>query len=256
MRQLDFKVTQGAGETRLCAAGGVPPIIVGLSEGLQSATYSNYGMARRKFGDHWGIPQWKSFAHAAGTVVDPAPGPNLRLGVNTAGIAFLREDAKDAAEIAQIQASTLVSLLQGGIKFDSAKKAVVSGDMSLTEWSGYLSVQLQQPGGPPPPAGGPPVPDVAPKPAAASGRRHSVEGEEGAARLHEYWTRGEGLTKWADSPKPWTTLRDHLLKYLPAGEAERTAAEWFHDVFHFWPGSDENRVTHGHPPRGHVVGPG
>jgi hypothetical protein len=34
MRQLDFKVTQGAGETRLCAAGGVPPIIVGLSEGL------------------------------------------------------------------------------------------------------------------------------------------------------------------------------------------------------------------------------
>jgi phage portal protein BeeE len=29
MRQLDFKITQGAGETRICAAGGVPPIIVG-----------------------------------------------------------------------------------------------------------------------------------------------------------------------------------------------------------------------------------
>jgi hypothetical protein len=167
MRQLDFKVTQGAGETRLCAAGGVPPIIVGLSEGLQSATYSNYGMARRKFGDHWGIPQWKSFAHAAGTVVDPPPREGLRLGVNTAGIAFLREDAKDAAEIAQIQASTLVSLVQGGIQFDSAKKAVVSGDMSLTEWTGLVSVQLQVPGANPPPATPPPAGNEPAPPAGA-----------------------------------------------------------------------------------------
>lgn len=39
LRQLDFKSTQGAGETRIAAASGVPPIIVGLSEGLASATY-------------------------------------------------------------------------------------------------------------------------------------------------------------------------------------------------------------------------
>jgi phage portal protein BeeE len=60
MRQLDFRQTQGAGETRVCAAGGVPPIIVGLSEGLKAGTYSNYGMARRKFGDHWARPQWRA----------------------------------------------------------------------------------------------------------------------------------------------------------------------------------------------------
>jgi hypothetical protein len=51
LQQLDFKVTQGAGETRIAAAAGVPPIIVGLSEGLQAATYSNYGQARRAFAD-------------------------------------------------------------------------------------------------------------------------------------------------------------------------------------------------------------
>lgn len=84
----------------------------------------------------------------------------------------------------------------------------------------------------------------------------SLKGAKGAEQLHRYWTKGEGLAKWAGSPHPWTTLYHHLLKYLPAGEAKRTASEWFHEVMGFWPGSDLNRVTHGHPPRGHKVGPG
>jgi hypothetical protein len=46
LQQVDFKQVQGAGETRICAAARIPPIIVGVSEGLDSATYSNYGQAR------------------------------------------------------------------------------------------------------------------------------------------------------------------------------------------------------------------
>lgn len=84
----------------------------------------------------------------------------------------------------------------------------------------------------------------------------TTEAVGGAAQLHEYWTRGEGLAKWADSPRPWTALYHHLVKHMPAEEAKRTASNWFHDVFHFWPGSDENRVTHGKPPRGKKIGPG
>jgi hypothetical protein len=84
----------------------------------------------------------------------------------------------------------------------------------------------------------------------------SAQGAEGAARLHAYWTKGEGLAKWAGSPHPWTSLYHHLVKYMPPDKAKRTAAEWFHQVFGFWPGSDLNRVTHGKPPRGHKVGPG
>lgn len=84
----------------------------------------------------------------------------------------------------------------------------------------------------------------------------SAQGAEGAARLHKYWVAGPGLAKWRGSPTPWTTLYHHLAKYMPSGKAKRTAAEWFHQVFGFWPGSDLNRVTHGHPPRGHKVGPG
>lgn len=73
---------------------------------------------------------------------------------------------------------------------------------------------------------------------------------------HKYWTKGEGLAKWAPTPHPWTSLYHHLIKFMNPDEAKRTATEWFHEVFGFYPGSDTNRVTHGKPPRGHLVGPG
>lgn len=38
--------------------------------------------------------------------------------------------------------------------------------------------------------------------------------------LWHYWTVGEGAAKWMSSPKPWTTLRDLLIKEgVPADEA-------------------------------------
>lgn len=77
-----------------------------------------------------------------------------------------------------------------------------------------------------------------------------------AERLHRYWVAGEGRAKWVDSPTPWTTLEHHLAKYMPPNEAKRTAAQWFHEVKGYWPGADLNRVAHGHPPRGHRIGPG
>ena len=51
LQEMDFRRVQGGGETRVAAAGGVPPVIVGLSEGLAAATYANYGQARRRFAD-------------------------------------------------------------------------------------------------------------------------------------------------------------------------------------------------------------
>lgn len=78
----------------------------------------------------------------------------------------------------------------------------------------------------------------------------------GHDELHHYWTRGPGLAKWAESPKPWTTLVAHLTKYVGPEKAKIYASRWFIEVFHFAAGSDLNRVTHGKPPRGHRVGPG
>lgn len=148
MKQLDFKVTQGAGETRICAAGGVPPIIVGLSEGLQASTYSNYGMARRKFGDHWARPQWRSICGPLAKVV-PVPS-GCRLWYDDRDIPFLYEDAKDRVEIQQGQVTMIARLAEVGADWDTAVKAVTTGDLSLLEGShsGLFSVQLQPPGSP------------------------------------------------------------------------------------------------------------
>jgi len=150
MNQLDFRNTQGAGETRICAAGRVPPIIVGLSEGLSAATYSNYSQARRAFGDSWARPQWKSFAGAmAPLVVHPtnrAGRPDAQLWFDVSDVAFLREDLKDLAEVQSTTMATINAGIAAGWTPDSAKAAVLAEDFNLLEHSGLVSVQLQAPG--------------------------------------------------------------------------------------------------------------
>jgi hypothetical protein len=81
-------------------------------------------------------------------------------------------------------------------------------------------------------------------------------GDGGAKNLKYYWTKGPGLAKWASSPHPFTSLYGHLKKYMPDEEAKRVAAQWMHDTLGYWPGSDINRVAHGHPPRGKRIGKG
>lgn len=71
-------------------------------------------------------------------------------------------------------------------------------------------------------------------------------------QLKDYWLHGEGAGKWAT----WDELYDHLKKHLANEMAKRVASEWFHDRYGIWAGSDKNRVMHGKPPRGKVVGPG
>lgn len=53
LKQLDFRAVQGAGETRIAAASGIHPVIVGLSEGLAGSSLNagNFGMARRIWAD-------------------------------------------------------------------------------------------------------------------------------------------------------------------------------------------------------------
>jgi HK97 family phage portal protein len=143
-KQMDLKGIQGAGETRIAAAAGVPPIIVGLSEGLAAATYSNYGQARRAFGDRTMHSLW---SNAAGSLARLIPTPaGSRLWYDSRQVAFLREDAKDAAEVAYTEAQTMRSLIEAGYTPASVQQAVTAGDYSMLAHSGLVSVQLQEPG--------------------------------------------------------------------------------------------------------------
>jgi hypothetical protein len=50
-------------------------------------------------------------------------------------------------------------------------------------------------------------------------------------QLNEYWTKGEGLAKWANNPHPWTTLHALLAKYMSDKKAKGLATEYYMMVF-------------------------
>ncbi|WP_435643369.1 phage portal protein [Streptomyces sp. H49] len=148
-QQMDFSSVQGAGETRIAAAAGVPPVIVGLSEGLKAATYSNYGQARRRFADGTIHPLWQNAAGSFGHLVQPPGGGTsgaVRLWYDARDVPFLREDARDAADIQGVQARTIRTLVDAGYTPDSVRAAVAASDWSLLVHTGLFSVQLQPPG--------------------------------------------------------------------------------------------------------------
>lgn len=145
--QLSFKATQGAGETRLAAAAGVPAAIVGFSEGLQGSSLNagNYGAARRRFADGTMRPLWRAAAGALQTLVS-APGSDVRLWFDDRDVSFLQEDVMDAAEIRSRDALTIESFVRSGFVPDTAVEAVRTGDYTKLKHTGLYSVQLQPPG--------------------------------------------------------------------------------------------------------------
>lgn len=154
LKQLDFKATQGAGETRIAMLGRVPAPLLQISEGLAGSSLNagNFGMARRIFADSWIYPTLQDLCSAVSSIIR-VPG-DAELWFDTADMPLLREDAKDAAEITQVQAATIGQLVRDGYTSDSVKAAVVANDMSLLVHTGLVSVQLQVPGSTPTPAGG------------------------------------------------------------------------------------------------------
>jgi hypothetical protein len=156
--ELAFKAVQGAGETRIAAAAGVPASVAGFSEGMQGSSLNagNYTATRRLFGDAKIRPLLGSFMEAFSTLV-PVP-EGARLWYDDSGVSFFQEDVTDEANIRQINALTIRSLIEAGYEPDSVVAAVTTGNFSLLvgKHSGLMSVQLQPPstGEPPTPQGG------------------------------------------------------------------------------------------------------
>jgi phage portal protein BeeE len=146
LQQLDFKVTQGAGETRICAAGGVPAVLAGISEGLQGSSLNagNYAAAKRRFADATVRPLWRNAAGSLQVIVPPPAG--ARLWWDGRDIPFLRDDEKDLSAIQNQRANTIRTLVDAGYDPPSVIQAVEAEDFTLLKHSGWFSVQLQQPG--------------------------------------------------------------------------------------------------------------
>jgi len=164
LHQIDFEKIQGRGETRMAARAGVPPVIVGLSEGLSQATYSNYAQAMRRFGDITMASLWGNVCGSLQPLVPP-PGNDAKLWYDTREVAFLRDEAQARAAVEQARASIINIYITAGFTPESAVEAAVAEDATLLVPTGLVSVQLQPIGGPPPTA-----PTPAPKPATNGGK--------------------------------------------------------------------------------------
>ena len=145
--RLSMKAVQGAGETRIAAAAGVPASYLGISEGLAGSALNagNYVAARRRFADGTIRPLWRSVAGALQVIV-PAPDGASRLWYDDRDVPFLQEDVLDSANIRAKDAQTMRALVDGGFDPSSVVEAVTTNDMSRLLHTGNLSVQLQPPG--------------------------------------------------------------------------------------------------------------
>lgn len=146
LKQLDFAAVQGAGENRISVASRVPASILGIREGLQGSALNagNFGQARRVLADSWLHPSLADLCACLEKLAAPKP-ERAELWYDP-DIPFLREDAKEAADIIAVQSSSIRTLIEAGYTADSAAQAVLTGDFSLLDHSGLFSVQLQAAG--------------------------------------------------------------------------------------------------------------
>lgn len=178
MRQMDFKVVQGAGESRIAAAAGIHPVVAALSEGMQGSSLNagNFQAAKRAVGQITFRPLWRNAAGSLETLVPPPDPSNSRLWYDSRDVDFLREDEKDAADIRFKDSQTVRNLTDAGYEPDAAVEFIDTGDAKSLHGrhTGLYSVQLQRPGTAAPiqaevattePAGPQQLPDAGQRPA-------------------------------------------------------------------------------------------
>lgn len=146
--QLEFNQTVGKGESRIAAAAGVPSSWVGFSEGMQGSALNagNFSAARRRFADGTIRPLWEMAAHALAVLVEVPAG--AQLWYDDRGVAFLREDLRDRAEIFRTQMVAIDFGIRSGFKPDAVVRAAMAYDVGqlVGQHTGMVSVQMQVPG--------------------------------------------------------------------------------------------------------------
>lgn len=143
---MDLRNISGLSETRVAAAAGVHPVILGLSEGMQGSSLNagNYGQVRRRFADMTMKPLWTAGATALESLVTPPAG--ARLWYDVRDVAALREDRAEIAKIQQSQAQAIRQLFDAGYEPASIVEAIEAEDMTLLAHTGLPSVQNQPAG--------------------------------------------------------------------------------------------------------------
>lgn len=145
--QMDFRNVQAAGETRVAAASGIHPVLIGISEALagSSLNQGNFSAARRLTADRTLRPLWRNMAGSLAHLINVPPASEL--WYDDRHIPFLMSDVQDQVSILQVQMRAIVQAVRDGFNPDDVIEAVVSGDLKRLKGAhtGLLSVQLQPP---------------------------------------------------------------------------------------------------------------
>lgn len=146
-RSMDFSAVIGKGESRIASCAGVPPSWVGFSEGMQGSALNTGNMAanRRRFADGTIRPLWREAVASLAVLVDIPQGAELWW--DESGVAFLREDQRDRAEIMRIDMSAINTGILAGYEPDAVTDAVYANDIRklIGKHTGLVSVQMQPP---------------------------------------------------------------------------------------------------------------
>jgi hypothetical protein len=146
-KSMDFSAVIGKGESRIASAAGVPPSWVGFSEGMQGSALNTGNMAanRRRFADGTIRPLWRIAAASLAVLVDVPS--DSELWFDETGVAFLREDQRDRAEIMKIDMGAVNVGILAGYEPDAVTEAVYTNDLRklIGKHTGLVSVQMQPP---------------------------------------------------------------------------------------------------------------
>ena len=128
LKELDYAAVQAVGEERICAAAGVPPAIIGLKTAEDNSSYQT---EMRRFADLTIRPLWRSGCAALQKLVPNVPARGVQLWFDTSDIAALQAAETERAQVTQVNAAAILTLVQAGHTRESVIAAVNSGDLSL-----------------------------------------------------------------------------------------------------------------------------
>ena len=144
---MDFAAVIGKDENMIANAAGVPASWVGFSEGMQGSALNGTNMAvsRRRFADGTVRPMWEEAVTALSNLVT-VPGGAV-LWWKEDGIAFLREDRTDLADIFAKQTAGIETSIRAGYEADASIDAAFNHDVRLLKGhhTGLVSVQMTPP---------------------------------------------------------------------------------------------------------------
>lgn len=100
LKDLDTEGLMASTEPRICAAFGIPPILVGARIGIEHSTYSNYEQARKSFYRETMRPLWQGLADGLtkGLLTDEGAEGTLRIGFDLSRVPELQKDLAGEAD--------------------------------------------------------------------------------------------------------------------------------------------------------------